>query len=199
MKRSTALIAGLCAGVVALLATSCAGAPAAVVAEAAPAPGSDQILPFVHIDGFGTPDDSFAWIAWEFEAQAYVKYQIAFTSCTCRPESINERSLLYVEIAKSETGGKIRKIYYEYWGDSPQMPSGVKRAEIEEGFVPLLVNKKLDTLDSVDVMTGATVTTVNLKQIAAAVLAYHNAKYPAVGIPEPEDYVDTTTGATKQE
>ena len=159
--------------------------------------GSDRILPYVHVDGFGTETDEAAWITWEFEAQAFVKYQVAFTSCTCRPEPINERSLLYIEVAKSEKGGKIRKLWYEYWGDSPKFPSGSDRKQVESEFVPLFPNKKLDTLDKIDTIAGATVTTVNLKQIAKAVLAYHNAKYPAPGVPEPADFVDATSSATE--
>jgi hypothetical protein len=150
------------------------------------------------VDGFGTPTDTAAWIAWEFEAQSYVKYQVAFTSCTCRQESVNERSLLFVEVAKAETGGKIRKVWYNYWGDSPKFPSGVTRQDVEEGFVAKMVNQKLDTLDSIDTISGATVTTVNLKQILKALLAYHNARYPAKGVPEPADYVDAGTSATQQ-
>jgi len=193
MRRHLPLAAAAFA--LAALLSGCAGAPAPVAS--APALGSDRILPYVHVDGFGTETDEAAWIAWEFEAQAFVKYQVAFTSCTCRPESINERSLLYIEVAKSEKGGKIRKLWYEYWGDSPKFPSGSDRKQVESEFVPLFPNKKLDTLDKIDTIAGATVTTVNLKQIAKAVLAYHNAKYPAPGVPEPADFVDATSSATE--
>jgi len=193
MRRHLPLAAAAFA--LAALLSACAGAPAPVAS--APALGADRILPYVHVDGFGTETDEAAWIAWEFEAQAFVKYQVAFTSCTCRPESINERSLLYIEVAKSEKGGKIRKLWYEYWGDSPKFPSGSDRKQVESEFVPLFPNKKLDTLDKIDTIAGATVTTVNLKQIAKAVLAYHNAKYPAPGVPEPADFVDATSSATE--
>lgn len=193
MRRHLPLAAAAFA--LAALLSACAGAPAP--AASAPAFGADRILPYVHVDGFGTETDEAAWIAWEFEAQAFVKYQVAFTSCTCRPESINERSLLYIEVAKSEKGGKIRKLWYEYWGDSPKFPSGSDRKQVESEFVPLFPNKKLDTLDKIDTIAGATVTTVNLKQIAKAVLAYHNAKYPAPGVPEPADFVDATSSATE--
>lgn len=180
----------------AALFSGCAGAPSPVAS--APALGAERILPYVHVDGFGTETDEAAWIAWEFEAQSFVKYQVAFTSCTCRPESINERSLLYIEVAKSEKGGKIRKLWYEYWGDSQVFPAGGDRKQVETEFVPLFPNKKLDTLDKIDTIAGATVTTVNLKQITKAVLAYHNAKYPSPGIPEPADYVDATSSASEQ-
>ena len=193
MRRHLPLAAAAFA--LAALLSACAGAPAPVAS--APALGADRILPYVHVDGFGTETDEAAWIAWEFEAQSFVKYQVAFTSCTCRPESINERSLLYIEVAKSEKGGKIRKLWYEYWGDSPKFPSGSDRKQVESEFVPLFPNKKLDTLDQIDTIAGATVTTVNLKQIAKAVLAYHNAKYPAPGVPEPADFVDATSSATE--
>ncbi len=188
----------LLAALAALVLSGCVGGPPTKGTPSAGLLGTEQILPFVHVDGFGTPTDTAAWIAWEFEAQVYVRYQVAFTSCTCRQESVNERSLLYVEIAKSGAGGKIRKVWYNYWGDSPKFPSGKTRQDVEQDFMPLLVNQKLDTLDSVDTISGATVSIVNLKQILKALLAYHNAKYPAVGVPEPEDYVDAGTGATQK-
>lgn len=160
--------------------------------------GVEQILPYVHVDGFGTPTDTPAWIAWEFEALGYVKYQIAYTSCTCRPESINARSLLFVEVTKDERGGKIRELKFDHWGDSPKMPSGVTKEEIVDGFMPLLVGQRLDTIESVDVISGATVTTVNLRQITEALLTYHNAKYPAVGISDDGDEPDATSSATSE-
>lgn len=180
-----------------LLLSSCVGGPATKADAAQSVAGTELILPYVHVDGFGTPTDLPAWIGWEFEAQEYVRYQIAYTSCTCRQDSINKISMLFVEVAKSEKGGKTRKVSFDYWGDSPKMPAGVTREEIEEGFMPKLVNVKLDTLEDVDVMSGATVTTINLKQILAALLKYHNAKYPAIGVPEPEDYVDVVSAASE--
>ena len=175
-----------------LVLASCATAPSSgnVTGEI----GTDQILPYVHIDGFGTPTDSAAWIAWEFEALNFVKYQVAYTSCTCRPESINARSLLYVEVSKAEAGGKILKLYFNYWGDSPKFPSGYTREEVEQNFMPLLVGQRAEAVEGVDVISGATVTTINLKQITGAILAYHNQKYPSIGMID--DDVDATSAAT---
>ncbi len=191
-----ALVAAL---VLAVSLGGCASSAApgsAVVSKAPKQLGSDQILPFVHIDGFGTPTDSAAWIAWEFEAQAYVKYQIAYTSCTCRQESINVRSLLYVEVTKQGAASRIKRLMFNYWGDSPKMPAGNTREEIETGFMKLLPGQSLETLDDVDVVAGATVTTVNLKQINAALLAYHLKSYPQdSGIAVDID-VDAVTSAT---
>lgn len=178
-----------------LILSACTSTPqkAAVVDN----PYVQQILPYGHIDGFGTKTDTAAWIAWEFEAQAFVRYQIAYTSCTCRQESINKRSLLYLEIAKGKNGGKVHKIYFDYWGDSPVMPEGMKREEIESGFVPKFVNIKASTLDSIDTISGATVTTANLKQIVGAVLAYHDKKYSNTAIQEAPDIApDAVSGAT---
>lgn len=194
---STKTAASACGLLALLLMAGCQALPAAKAAPAATPLGGERILPYVHIDGFGTETDEAAWIAWEFEAQDFVKYQVAFTSCTCRPESINERSLLYLEIAKAESGGKIRKVKYEYWGDSQKFPSGLGREEVERDYVPLLANKKLEQVEKLDTISGATVTTVNLRQISAAVLKYHNAAYPAKGVPEPADYVDATSAASK--
>lgn len=177
----------------ALVFASCVGAPA--TAPAAAMPGAARILPVVHIDGFGTPTDELAWIAWEFEAQTFVRYQIVYISCTCRQESVNKQSMLFLEIAKGSTGGRIHKISFDYWGDSPVMPEGVKRAEIEERYVPRFVNLKRDGIDAIDTISGATVTTINLKQITKAVLAYHDKKYTATA-EAPLLEVDATSSAT---
>lgn len=198
MLKAIRLSAFLCA---ALVLASCAGAPAS--GKPVPAgpgkslPGASQLLPVVHIDGFGTPTDETAWLAWEFEAQSFVRYQVAYISCTCRQESVNKRSLLFLEIAKGSTGGRIHKVSFDYWGDSQVMPEGVTRKEIEEGWMPQLVNKKLADIKSIDTISGATVTTVNLKQITQAVLAYHDSKYKGQ-LEAPMYEVDATSAATSE-
>ncbi len=176
----------------------CATGPATPSAAAPKLFGANQILPFVHIDGFGTEDESAAWLAWEFEAQTYVKYQVAYTSCTCRPESINARSLLYVEVTKQGAGSRIKRISFNYWGDSPKMPSGITREEVETGFMPKMPGTTLTSLAGVDVVAGATVTTINLKQIGLALLQYHQKAYPVdTGIVE-DISVDTVAAATEE-
>lgn len=158
--------------------------------------GLEQILPYEHIDGFGTRTDSPGWIAWEFEAQGYVKYQIAFTSCTCRQESINVKSLLYVELTKQGPDSRIKRLMYNYWGDSPVTPVGNTREQIEENYMKKLAGRNRNNLDSVDVIAGATVTTVNLRQISAAILDYHIRNYPTDSGIEVEITPDALTGAT---
>ena len=53
-RTHAAALALLTAGV---LLGGCAGTPAAKAPAAAAPMGADQILPYVHIDGFGTPTD----------------------------------------------------------------------------------------------------------------------------------------------
>jgi major membrane immunogen (membrane-anchored lipoprotein) len=158
--------------------------------------GQQQILPYEHIDGFGTRTDSPGWIAWEFEAQGYVKYQITYTSCTCRQESINVKSLLYVEITKQGPASRIKRLMFNYWGDSPVTPAGNTREQIEENYMKKLAGLNKSNLDSVDVIAGATVTTVNLRQISAAILDYHVKNYPTDSGIEVEITPDALTGAT---
>ncbi len=114
-------------------------------------------------------------------------------------ESINARSLLYVEVSKAEKGGKIRKLGFNYWGDSPKFPSGYTREDVEQNFMPLLVGQRAESIEGVDVISGATVTTINLKQITGAILAYHNQKYPSVGMTDDNDDADATSSATSGE
>lgn len=201
MVRKLKLLAAAAAAAVAAMALGgCAGTPAAgASAVAVQVTGTDRILPYTHVDGFGNPSDQVAWISWEFEALEFVKYQIDYISCTCRPDSINKQSLLYVEVAKGGTGGKIRKVWFDYWGDSPYMPDGTTREEIETNFMPKLVNTKAADVEALDTMSGATVTTVNLKQILGALLEYHNGKYSAPGLPEAPDFIDAESGATSAE
>lgn len=201
MKKALPFLAIAAAlAALALLVGGCTSAPASGSAAVSVPSGTERILPYTHIDGFGTPSDQVAWLSWEFEALDFVKYQIDYISCTCRPDSINKQSLLYVEIAKGGTGGKIRKVWFDYWGDSPYMPDGTTREEIETNFMPKLVNTKAADVETLDTMSGATVTTVNLKQILGALLAYHNEKYAAPGLPEAPDYdVDAESGATAAE
>lgn len=189
--RKAVIVAAAVAALLAL--ASCAGVPTGAPA-AAGVPGAARIIPVTHIDGFGTPTDELAWIAWEFEAQTFVRYQIVYISCTCRQESVNKQSMLFLEIAKGKSGGRIHRIFFDFWGDSQVMPEGYTRKQIEEGYVPKFVNVKSADIDPIDTIAGATVTTVNLKQITKAVLAYHDAKYTAAT--EAPMYVDATSAAT---
>jgi len=184
-----------------LLLGGCAtsSAPAAGASKAPKQLGVDQILPFVHIDGFGTETPSPAWLAWEFEAQGYVKYQITYTSCTCRQESINVKSTLYIEISKQGSKSRIKNLYFHYWGDSPVTPAGQTRDEIEKTFMAKMPGMDQKALADVDIITGATVTTINLKQIGAAILDYHKKNYPQDSGIEVEIGPDAVTGATAEE
>lgn len=179
-----------------LVLAACISSPAGTSSPQA-VPGSARILPVTHIDGFGTETDELAWIAWEFEAQTFVRYQIVYISCTCRQESVNKQSMLFLEIAKGKTGGRIHRIFFDFWGDSQVMPEGYTRKQIEEGFVPQFVNLKSPDIAKIDTISGATVTTVNLKQITKAVLAYHDAKYTAA-VEAPLYQVDATSAASSQ-
>lgn len=200
-KKFNLLAAAASALAAAVILGSCAGTPAsgASASAAAQVTGTERIMPYTHVDGFGNPSDQVSWISWEFEALEFVKYQIDYISCTCRPDSINKQSMLYVEITKGGTGGKIRKVWFDYWGDSPYMPDGTTREEIETNFMPKLVNTKAADVEALDTMSGATVTTVNLKQILAALLEYHNGKYTDPAMPEAPDFIDAESSASVEE
>lgn len=104
--------------------------------------------------------------------------------------------MLFLEIAKGKSGGLIHRVFFDFWGDSPVFPSGIKRAEIEAGYLPRFVNATRTDVQAIDTISGATVTTVNLKQIADAVLAYHDAKYRAA-TEAPMYDVDAASAATE--
>lgn len=184
--------------VVALLSLGgCASSPAKAASATTARLGTEKILSYEHIDGFGTRTETPAWLAWEFEAQGYVKYQVVYTSCTCRQESINILSMLYVEVTKEGPDSRIKNLYFHFWGDSPVTPAGNTREQMEKEYMAKLPGKSKADVDSVDVITGATVTTINLRQIANAVLDYHVKHYPEDSGMEVPIGPDALSGATE--
>ena len=43
------------------------------------------VIPFNHIDGPKEEDLFYAFVPFKYVARNYVKYQITFLACTCRP------------------------------------------------------------------------------------------------------------------
>lgn len=123
---------------------------------------SPQIIPFMHIDGFGGQEELPIVINFEFEIFSKVKYQITYLSCNSRDANNNYYSVMYLEIDKDTNIVSFISFdedssgYYSAgsWGDSNPIPNGVTYEDIETDFIPWLVGKTLLDLEGISIFTN---------------------------------------------
>ncbi|MCF7925376.1 MAG: hypothetical protein K9L26_02480 [Candidatus Izimaplasma sp.] len=126
---------------------------------------TDFMVPFTHINGHGEETDKYGYILYEFEVRDYVKYQITYLSCTCRPADFNYWQVMFIEVNKFTND--IRKISFGYddetsdhpytagmWGDSDPTPTGMTLEDFETEFIPWLVGKSPEDLAGIQVFTN---------------------------------------------
>ncbi|ERJ13043.1 FMN-binding protein [Haloplasma contractile] len=155
---------------------TCDGDPADVPVE-------DQyanIFKYTHIDGKNEEIEENGYIIYENENLRYVQYQVAYTSCTCRPANQNYRSLLYVEINKDDEG-TFKTIKFDYFGDSDPIPTesgdGKDLDYWKDTYIPMFVDQGQENIDTVDAVSQATVTSENIKRILDGLSDYHKENY----------------------
>lgn len=150
----------------------------------------------------GTPTELEAVILFENKNKTFTRYQVAFTSCTCRGPEKNYSSVIYIELLNTKATpeeASIRRISFGdvdgltggMWGDSnPIMghPEYTKEYMDEHLVQPLVGTSKaqydawegygdvLDALD-VDAVSGATVSTSNITSVIRSLFQYHADKY----------------------
>lgn len=164
--------------------------------------GGFTLLPYPHFASGGVKQDLYAAILFENSNATFTRYQVAFTSCTCRDAASNYRSVMYVEMlntAASAEEAKLRWVCFTdnegynvgVWGDSnPIHGQPTYTAEyMDENFVAPLVGLTKADFDAwggygtqvasvdVDAVTGATVSTSNIMSVLCALFAYHAEKY----------------------
>ena len=164
--------------------------------------GGFTLLPYPHFASGGVKQDLYAAILFENSNSTFTRYQVAFTSCTCRDAASNYRSVMYVEMlntAASAEEAKLRWVCFTdnegynvgVWGDSnPIHGQPTYTAEyMDENFVAPLVGLTKADIDAwggygtqvvgidVDAVTGATVSTSNIMSVLRALFAYHAEKY----------------------
>ncbi|MCI5448408.1 MAG: hypothetical protein MR433_01970 [Coriobacteriaceae bacterium] len=164
--------------------------------------GGFTLLPYPHFASGGVKQDLYAAILFENSNSTFTRYQVAFTSCTCRDAASNYRSVMYVEMlntAASAEEAKLRWVCFAdnegydvgVWGDSnPIHGQPAYTAEyMDENFVAPLVGLTKADFDAwggygtqvagidVDTVTGATVSTSNVTSVLRALFAYHAEKY----------------------
>ena len=161
-----------------------------------------KTIPYTQYASGGTPTELEAVILFENKNSTFTRYQVAFTSCTCRGAESNYRSVMYIELLNTkETADEaaIRTICYGekdgitvgMWGDSNPvyMRPEYTREYMDENFVQKLVGTTKadydawegygDVLDAVDVdaVAGATVSVSNVTSVIRSLFQYHAEKY----------------------
>lgn len=166
--------------------------------------GGVTLLPYTQYASGGVPTDLYAVILFENKNSTFTRYQVAYTSCTCRDVASNYRSVAYVELLNTKDTADeaaIRSISYTtaeganagVWGDSNPVHGrpDYTQAYMDEHLVQPLVGVTKaevdawqgygDTLPEVDAdaVAGATVTTSNITSMLRALFEYHANKYYA--------------------
>lgn len=178
------------------------GAASAAAPDGVIEAGGFTMLPYAHFASGGVAQDLYAVILFENSNSTFTKYQVAYTSCTCRDAAMNYRSVMYVEIlntAETADGAKLRWVTFGddegyhagLWADSNPIHGrpDYTDAYMDEQFVSKLVGLTKADFDAwegygsqvtgidVDAVAGATVSTGNITSVLKALLAYHAAKY----------------------
>ena len=159
-------------------------------------------FPYTQYASGGIPTELEAVILFENKNSTFTRYQVAFTSCTCRGPERNYRSVMYIELLNTKQTAEeasIRSISFGeldgatvgLWGDSnPVMGRPDYTAEyMNENFVQALVGTSKAMYDGwdgygtmveavdADALTGATVSVSNITSVIKGLFQYHAAKY----------------------
>ena len=182
-----------CAALVLCLLLVCGGA--AACAEL-------KTLSYTQYASGGTPTEMEAVILFENKNSTFTRYQVAFTSCTCRGPESNYRSVMYIELLNTKDTAEealIRSICFGekdgvtvgMWGDSNPvyMRPDYTKEYMDENFVQKLVGTSKADFDAwegygdilepvdVDAVAGATVSVSNITSVIRALFQYHAEKY----------------------
>ena len=150
----------------------------------------------------GTPTELDAVILFENKNSTSTRYQVAYTSCTCRGPESNYRSVMYIELLNTKDTaeeasirqislGELNGVTVGLWGDSnPVMGHPDYTPEyMDEHFIQKLVGTckaqydawegygdLIETVEA-DAVSGATVSVSNITSVIRELFAYHADKY----------------------
>ena len=175
---------------------------ALVAALCVPAYAEIDTIPYTQYASGGTPTDLEAVILFENKNSTFTRYQVAYTSCTCRGPEKNYRSVMYIELLNTKATpeeasirqislGELDGITVGLWGDSnPIMGHPDYTPEyMDENLVQTLVGTHTaqyeawegygDVIETVepDAVSGATVSVSNMTSVIKALFQYHTDKY----------------------
>ena len=183
---------------------SCLVCAAALFCLCMPLTASAELktIPYTQYASGGTPTEMEAVILFENKNKTFTRYQVAYTSCTCRGPETNYSSVMYIELLNTKdtpeeasirriSFGEVEGLTAGMWGDSnPIMghPEYTKEYMDENLVQPLVGTCKAqydewtgygDVIDAVDAdaVSGATVSTSNITSVIKALFQYHADKY----------------------
>lgn len=133
---------------------------------------AENTIPFTHIDGHGKETEKLGYILFEIPTRDYVKYQVAYLSCTCRPAVYNYFQVMYIEVnigdnavnyISFDNDGEDGHYHPGTWGDSMEIPrygdesqGTVPYETMVDDFIPWLVGKTSADFDGISVFTNDT-------------------------------------------
>ncbi len=169
-----------------------------------PACAELDTIPYTQYASGGTPTDLDAVILFENKNKTFTRYQVAYTSCTCRGPEKNYRSVMYIELLNTKETpeeasirqislGELDGVTVGLWGDSnPIMGHPEYTPEyMDENFIQKLVGTNKAQYDAwegygsviepvePDAVSGATVSVSNITSVIKALFQYHADKYYA--------------------
>lgn len=124
------------------------------------------IIPFAHVDGPRDEDTFYAFVNFKFVSRNFIKYQVSYISCTCRPAAYNYWQTAYVELSLPESGKlddvEIKTLSFDkdsegkylggFWGDSDPIPNGTTYEQIKTEYIPYFVGKTWGQLKNLNFM-----------------------------------------------
>ena len=159
-------------------------------------------IPYTQYASGGTPTDLEAVILFENKNSTFTRYQVAYTSCTCRGPEKNFRSVMYIELLNTKDTpeeasirqislGELDGVTVGLWGDSnPVMGHPDYTYEyMDEHLIQKLVGTSKaqydawegygDLIETVepDAVSGATVSVSNITSVIQSLFQYHADKY----------------------
>ncbi|PKK39798.1 hypothetical protein ABB02_00851 [Clostridiaceae bacterium JG1575] len=125
------------------------------------------VIPYRHIDGPKNNSNFYGFVPFKYKARDYIKYQVNYVSCTCRPASSNLWQTLYVELTLPESkkieDATIRFLSFDKessghylggsWGDSDPTPAGATYEKIKKEYLSFFPNKTGAYLKSLDTIS----------------------------------------------
>ena len=143
-----------------------------------------------------------AVILFENKNSTFTRYQVAYTSCTCRGPEKNYSSVMYIELLNTKKTaeeasirqislGELDGVTVGLWGDSnPIMGHPEYTLEyMNENLIQKLVGTskaqydewdgygdQIETVDP-DAVSGATVSVSNMTSVIRSLFQYHTEKY----------------------
>jgi len=120
----------------------------------------DNVIPYIHLNGHGEETEKNGFILFEVEVRDYVKYQVAYLSCTCRDAVVNYYNVAYIEINKYtndvrtlsfDKDGENGHYHPGTWGDSSgdENQNNVTFEMFEDDFFPWIVGKTSADLEGI--------------------------------------------------